>query len=243
MTSPRDHPQPADRSTRPRVDLQASIGRWQAWSDRARAVESSARVTLVEGRDPRGAVTVRIDQRWRVVAVRVRNTWRDVVDPVDLGAAVIEAVADAVQERLRPAVDMLVDVDALPGTEIWTALAAEDADLGGELARLPGLRPLGAPALSIDVVEAELAEVDRQLSRRAAPAAPPTTVVGRSRRHEVEVELGLIELPVRIGCRLDWLRATSVDRLTSALAEAFVDAYAVADDDLALTSIPIDGAA
>jgi hypothetical protein len=34
-----------------------------------------------------------------------------------------------------------------------------------------------------------------------------------------------------------------VDRLTSALAEAFVDAYAVADDDLALTSIPIDGAA
>jgi DNA-binding protein YbaB len=235
MTSPRDDPQPAD--------LQASIGRWQAWRDRARAAEASSRVTLVEGRDPRGAVTVRIDQRWRVVAVRVANTWRDVVDPVDLGAAVVEAVADAVQERLRPAVDMLVDVDALRGTEIWAAVAAEDADLGGELARLRGLRPVGASHLSIDVVEAELAEVDRQLSLQEAQAAPPTTVVGRSRRHEVEVELGLVGLPVRVGCRLDWLRTTSVDRLTSALAGAFVDAYATADADLTSASIPLDGVA
>jgi hypothetical protein len=235
MTSPRDHPQPAD--------LQASIGRWQAWRERARAAEASARVSLVEGRDSRGAVIVRIDQRWRVVAVRVANTWRDVVDPVDLGAAVVDAVADAVQERLRPAVDMLIDVDALRGTEIWAAVAAEDVDLGGELARLPGLRPLGAPQLSIDVVEAELAEVDRHLSRQAAHAAPPTTAVGRSRRHEVEVELGLVGLPVRVGCRLDWVRATSVDRLTTALAEAFVDAYAAADADLAEKSVPLDGAA
>jgi len=239
MTSPRDHPQQAKRSPHT-FDLQASIDRWQAWSDRARTAEASARVALVEGRDQRGAVTVRIDQRWRVVAIRVRNSWRDVVDPADLGAAVVEAVADAVQERLRPAIDVLVDIDALPGTEVWAALAADDADLGGEFARLSGLRHIGTAPLSIDVVAAQLAEVERQLARQASPLPTPT-VVGRSRRHEVEVELGVVGLPVRVGCRLDWLRVTSLDRLTSGLAEAFVDAYAAADDQPA--SIPLDGAA
>lgn len=242
MTSPRDHPHPPDRSPGSNRGLPASIARWRAWSDRARAVEASARVALVEGRDPRGAVTVRVDERWRVVAIRLRANWRDLVDPADLGSAVVDAVADAVQERLRPAIEVLVDVDALPGTEFLTALAADDPDLGGELARLPCLRDFDATPFSIDVVEARLAEADRQLGRQPQ-APPPPPVVGRSRRHEVEIELGLVGLPVRVGCRLDCVRATSVDRLTSALAEAFVIAYAAADGDLATTSIPLDGAA
>lgn len=242
MTSSRDDPQPAGRSGGSVADLHTSIDRWRAWSDRARAVETSARVTLVEGHDPRGAVTVRIDERWRVVAVRLRNSWRDVVDPADLGAAVVEAVADAAQERLRPAIEVLVDVEALPGAEFLEALAAGDADLGGELARPPGLSPVGTTPLSIEAVEAQLADIDRVLSQQET-AVPPPTVVGRSRRREVEVELGLVGLPVRIRCRPDWVRATSADRLTSALAEALVDAYAAADDHVALAPVPLDGAA
>ncbi len=242
MTSPRDDPQPADRSSGSVADLHASIGRWQVSSDRARAIQGPARVTLVEGHDPRGAVTVRIDERWRVVALRLRNTWRDVVEPADLGAAVVGAVADAIQERLRPAIEVLVDVDSLPGAEILGELAGDNPDLGRELADLPGLRSLGAVAPSIDDVEAQLAEIDRVLSEQEATALPPTTVVGRSRRHEVEVELGLVGLPVRVRCRPEWVRTTSVERLTSALAEAFVNAYA-ADDVLAQASIPLDGAA
>jgi DNA-binding protein YbaB len=245
MASSRDDPQPSRRSTRSGPDLSASIERSQAWHDRARAAAAaSAQAALVEGADPRGAVAVRIDERWRVVAVRLRNTWRDVLDPSDLGAAVVAAVADAVEERLRPVVEVLVDVDGLPDAEIVAALAADDGDdVADDLARLPrlpGLRPLGTAALSVDDVEAQLAEIDRQLARQAA-AAPAPTVVGRSRRHEVEIELGLVGLPVRVHCRPDWVRVTSVDRLTSALAEAFVEAYAAADDDAATTAL--DGAA
>jgi len=238
MTSSPDDPQPSGRSNGSVADLHASIDRWRAWSDRARAVEASARVTLVEGHDRRGAVTVRIDERWRVVAVRLRNTWRDVVEPAELGAAVVEAVGHAVGERLRPSIEVLVDVDTLPGAEFLSVLAADGTDLGAELAGLPGLRPLGTPALSIDDVEAQLAEIDRVLSDQAAPAPPAVTVLGRSRRHEVEIELGLLGLPVRVACRLEWVRATSVDRLTSALAEAFVEAYAAADDQAPSSALP-----
>lgn len=240
MTPSRDDPRTAGRSRATVADVHEPLERWQAWSGRARAAEASARLALVEGRDPRGAVTVRIDERWRVVAVRLRNTWRDVIDPAYLGTAVMEAVADAAHERLRPVIEVLADVDALPGVELSAALAGDDADLGNELTRLPGLRAFGRAPLAIDAVEAQLAEVDRQLTKQAA-AQPPIRVVGWSRRREVEVELDLMGLPVRIDCRGDWVRVTTVDRLTSALAEAFVDAYAAADDRM--VSIPLDGAA
>jgi DNA-binding protein YbaB len=226
----------------PPQDLRDTIDRWRAASDRVRAADASARAALVEGSDPRGAVAVRIDERWRVVAVRLRNTWRDVLEPDHLGAAVVQAVADAVQERLRPAIELLIDVDALPGRASWAAMAADDPDLAAEPGHLRGLAPVTAPDLHVDVVESQLARADRVLARQSATPARPPNPVGRSRRHEVEIELGLVGLPVRVDCRPDWLRETSVDRLTSALAEAFVEAYAVVDD-LEQTSVPIDGAA
>lgn len=206
------------------ADLHGSIEQWRAWSDRARAIDTEARVTLVEGQDPRGAVTVRIDERWRVIAVRLRTTWRDVVDPVHLGAAVIDAVTDAVESRLQPTLDVVADIEALPGVDL-SAVLADGADLGAELTRWPAVGKAGA--MSIEAIEAQVAEIDRMLAEQEAAAS----AIGRSRRHEVEIELDRVGLPVRVACRLDWVRTASVERLTSALAEAFVMAYAAADGE------------
>ncbi len=210
------------------VDLAEAVGRWRDAAAVVRSQEpSGGEPDLVDGTDDRSTVTVRLDAHCRVVAVQPRGRWRDLGGPEEFGRAVLDAVAAAVGHRIGAVADLLPDDDLLPGEEVWEAMARDLAS-----GSVPAVGPVPAVA---DLtprpagVAARLDRLEHLLAALPGVGAERVASAGRSGRGEVEVEIDASGLPNRVTCRPGWWRATPVDRVAAALAQAFAAAYAASD--------------
>ena len=159
------------------------------------------------GADPEGAVTVEVDRRGVVQAVRVADDWRARVGADGLGPAVLTARAAASQAR----------VDA------WST-AAEEAHERIEAGVAVAAAPAGAPRRSSAETDELLsalaaARAEREAYAAAATAARAAEVVGSNPAGKVRAVFSG-GLPIRIEIDSEWLTFASTSALGGGIRAA-----------------------
>ncbi|MGH3899026.1 MAG: YbaB/EbfC family nucleoid-associated protein [Pseudonocardiaceae bacterium] len=182
---------------------------------------------LYRGSDGSGSVAVTVDSEGRVTDVRLERSWRQAVGEQALGAAVLEAVADAGMQRL-----------AAWGADV-AAVAADGHGL--HLPRDPALRENSSamavrPVMAADGgqtrqavqelvsllqgVEAELDDLERRTDRRLAQ-----NVAGVSPNHLVKVTVTGGGQVTDVSLQPRFLKRTDDAGIARELRSAFQTAY------------------
>lgn len=178
------------------------------------------------GQDSTGAVRVTADGDGRVTDIRIDSSWRQTVGATGLGAAVLEAVADASIRRLTAWGEAVADAPPRPGSAPEARPERTDGT-PGTTPRQPAL-PDGPEArqtmhelhVFLDGVEAELDEFEQRVDQRVNQQ-----VVGRGPTHMVTVTVTGAGEVTGVDIRRRFLDRTDEPGIARELRAAFNAAY------------------
>ncbi|MFG1928988.1 hypothetical protein [Cryptosporangium sp. NPDC048952] len=191
-----------------------------------RAARALPQPGAVMGADDTGLIRVALDVRARVTDVECSVSWRRVLGPAGLAAAVGGAVVDGHHRWLAAWAASLAVPDR----------ATTDRPVGHSTAecvpahRRDGVRGDVTGPDYVHVLLRLIEDADREMDAltRALSRAANTDVVGVSRGAHAEVVLrGSQVVEIRFDNR--WLDRAEARPIAGALREAFADAYAAAD--------------
>jgi len=175
---------------------------------------SAATPQRSDGTDATGWVRVALGPDGFPVDIRIRDRWQERLEPERLGAAVVEANADAVQGATRAWADQLDD------SGWWSHRADMDAtaDSGSDVTELP----YGERRESTDLTEEVLASLQAVQRQQPDPAVPDSVMdVGR----HITIQVGPGGLT---GCTIDprWAMHSDANSINAALSSALQRAAA-----------------
>lgn len=182
---------------------------------------------LHRGSDGSGSVTVTVDSEGRVTDVHLERSWRHAVGEQALGAAVLEAVADAGMQRLA-AWGAGVAAVAADGHELHRPRDPALRENTSAVAARPVMAADGGQARQavqelvslLQGVEAELDDLEQRTDRRLAQ-----NVVGVSPNHLVKVTVTGGGQVTDVGLQPRFLKQTDDAGIARELRSAFQSAY------------------
>jgi DNA-binding protein YbaB len=177
---------------------------------------ASATPRRAEGNDRTGWARVAIAGDGFPHAIQIRNGWNQRIEVDRLGAAVMEANADAINQAMRAWSDQLDD------SSWWARRARLEHDGPDWSSATVATPPSGHVRDSAELAEDVLGALQR--IQQQQPAAAPAGV-GSDRNRHVTVKLGQGGLQ---GCLIDpeWAARRDGDAITAALSEALQAAEA-----------------
>ncbi len=180
----------------------------------------AAGVTGESGSDSTGSVSAALDENGRVAAVTVAGDWRLRLSAERLGSAVVDAIREAAVRRLTAWGEAYSERSVQPAP---TAHAAHQQIEAITSATMSGRDCEAALVTLLEMVES----IERGLDEVSGKLRQTVEAIhtGRSRRHEVIVEVtgGGEVVAVRFDRR--WLRDAHDANLNRQLAAAFRAAY------------------
>ena len=188
-----------------------------------------------EGSDATGAITVLLDERGRVAAVRPSSRWRQLIAGDQVGEAVVEAAQAALVARLDRWSEIL-DAQPTIGADDQSVTVESHlqsaTDLTAARTDAPFVDVLGLVGEVTSALGQAMEAADRSL--RPPESGPggdvsvldPATTIG-SRPVVVHLDPGAaVE---RVDIEMRWLAGADRGRLAGGLTDAFARAYEAAD--------------
>ncbi|SDT74718.1 YbaB/EbfC family nucleoid-associated protein [Actinoplanes derwentensis] len=200
--------------------LAALVGLRDDGEELLRRARLAASASGGPGTDSTGSVTTALDEDGRVTSVIVASDWRSRVSEERLGSAVVDAVREAAVRRLTAWGAAYVEPAVTQGPTTRDVHQQIESITSGSL--LDGDREAALMAL-LEVVES----IERGLDEVSGKLRQTVEAIhtGRSRHHEVAVEVtgGGEVVAVRFDRR--WLRDAHDANLNRQIAAAFRAAY------------------
>lgn len=171
----------------------------------------------IEGTDPQGAVSVRLDPAGRVAAFRPHAQWRSRVSADELGTAIVQAVQAATLTRMERWAEAIGDETAAPPAPPSLPRVAPSTDMAVDL-----------PALTEEVLS-RFEALDTAPGGAAAGTDGDDTAQVVAGTARVRVALAFGGIPTAMAIDPGWLGTANLTRLAEEVQAAFTAAYAELD--------------
>jgi hypothetical protein len=193
-------------------------------------VGQDATAATYDGYDPTRSIRVAVDSGGRVRDVEVERSWRDSIDPRQLGASILAAANAATMERISGWAALVAEAPGNASTNGYRSQYARDGaphypDAGGGPTSRAARETMREMFDLLDGIESELDDLERRLEARVRQGT-----VGHGAGHHISVTLSGGQIANVEIVDVRWLEIANNLTIASEARSAFEAAHTAAKD-------------